>query len=182
MNHTDPNPVPSPCVMVTFGATGDLTKRKLIPALCNLAGENLLSKQFAMIGFSADDYTTDSFRKMLGEEIPKFTSQPLDLKLWDWFAERLYYVKGDFQDPDAYKRLRQQIEEAEKQHQTLGNKFFYLAVAPRFFSPIAKQIGSAGLVKEENGKWTRVIIDKPFGNVLVSALQLNQDLKIVLTE
>jgi len=168
--------------MVTFGATGDLTKRKLIPALCNLAGENLLSKQFAMIGFSADDYTTESFRKMLGEEIPKFTSQPLDLKLWDWFAERLYYVKGDFQDPEAYQRLQQQIAEAEKQHQTLGNKFFYFAVAPRFFSPIAKQLGSTGLVKEENGKWARVIIEKPFGHDLDSARQLNQDLKKVLTE
>ena len=182
MNHTDPNPVASPCVMVTFGATGDLTKRKLIPALCNLAGENLLSKQFAMIGFSADDYTTESFRRMLGEEIPKFTSQPLDLKLWDWFVERLYYVKGDFQDPDAYKRLQQQIEEAEKQHQALGNKFFYFAVAPRFFSPIAKQLGSAGLIREENGKWARVIIEKPFGHDLDSARQLNQDLKKVLTE
>jgi glucose-6-phosphate 1-dehydrogenase len=168
--------------MVTFGATGDLTKRKLIPALCNLAGENLLSKQFAMIGFSADDYTTESFRKMLGEEIPKYTSQPLDLKLWDWFAERLYYVKGDFQDPDAYKRLQEQIAEAEKQHQTLGNKFFYFAVAPRFFSPISKQLGSAGLVKEENGKWARVIIEKPFGHDLDSARQLNLDLKKVLTE
>jgi glucose-6-phosphate 1-dehydrogenase len=168
--------------MVTFGATGDLTKRKLIPALCNLAGENLLSKQFAMIGFSADDYTTETFRKMLSEEIPKFTSQHLDLKLWDWFAERLYYVKGDFQDPDAYKRLQQQITEAENQHQTLGNKFFYFAVAPRFFSPIAKQLGGAGLVKEENGKWARVIIEKPFGHDLDSARQLNQDLKKVLTE
>jgi glucose-6-phosphate 1-dehydrogenase len=182
MNHTDPNHLASPCVMVTFGATGDLTKRKLIPALCNLAGENLLSKQFAMIGFSADDYTTESFRKMLAEEIPKFTSQPLDLKLWDWFSERLYYVKGDFQDPDAYKRLQQQIAEAEKKHQTLGNKFFYFAVAPRFFSPIAKQLGGAGLVTEENGKWARVIIEKPFGHDLDSARQLNQDLKKVLTE
>jgi len=182
MNHTDPNPLASPCVMVTFGATGDLTKRKLIPALCNLAEENLLSKQFAMIGFSADDYTTESFRKMLGEEIPKFTSQPFDLKLWDWFAERLYYVRGDFQDPDAYKRLQQQLEEAEKRHQTLGNKFFYFAVAPRFFAPIAKQLGNAGLVKEENGKWARVIIEKPFGHDLDSARQLNQDLKKVLTE
>jgi glucose-6-phosphate 1-dehydrogenase len=182
MNHSDLSAAASPCVMVTFGATGDLTKRKLIPALCNLAGEDLLSKQFAMIGFSADDYTTETFRKMLSEEIPKFTSQPLDLKLWDWFAERLYYVKGDFQDPDAYKRLQQQIAEAEKQHQTLGNKFFYFAVAPRFFSPIAKQLGGVGLVKEENGKWARVIIEKPFGHDLDSARQLNQDLKKVLTE
>jgi glucose-6-phosphate 1-dehydrogenase len=182
MDHTDPNPPASPCVMVTFGATGDLTKRKLIPALCNLAEENLLSKQFAMIGFSADDYTTESFRKMLAEEIPKFTSQPLDSKLWDWFTERFYYVKGDFQDPGAYKRLQQQIAEAEKKHQTLGNKFFYFAVAPRFFSPIAKQLGGAGLVTEENGKWARVIIEKPFGHDLDSARQLNQDLKKVLTE
>jgi glucose-6-phosphate 1-dehydrogenase len=182
MNHSDPNPLASPCVMVTFGATGDLTKRKLIPALCNLAEENLLSKQFAMIGFSADDYTTESFRKMLAEEIPKFTSQPLDLKLWDWFAEGLYYVKGDFEDPSAYKRLQQQIEEAEKRHQTLGDKFFYFAVAPRFFSTIAKQLGSTGLFKEENGKWARVIIEKPFGHDLDSARQLNQDLKKVLTE
>jgi glucose-6-phosphate 1-dehydrogenase len=135
-----------------------------------------------MVGFSADDYTTESFRKMLGEEIPKYTSQPLDLKLWDWFAERLYYVKGDFQDPDAYKRLQQQIAEAETQHQTLGNRFFYFAVAPRFFSPIARQLGNAGLLKEENGKWARVIVEKPFGHDLDSARQLNQDLKKVLTE
>src|ERR1041384_867861 len=92
----------SPCVMVIFGATGDLTKRKLIPALCNLAADNLISKQFSIVGFAANDLTTDSFRKMLGDEIPKYSSTLIDQKIWTWFAERIYYVKGDFQDPEAY--------------------------------------------------------------------------------
>jgi glucose-6-phosphate 1-dehydrogenase len=182
VNHLDPNPVGAPCVMVIFGASGDLTKRKLIPALCNLASDGLLSKQFAIVGFAANDYTTESFRKMLTDEIPKYSGSPIDQKLWNWFTERIYYVKGDFNDVQAYQRLKQQIDEADKQHNTLGNKFFYLAVAPRFFSPIAKQLGEAGLTKEESGHWARVIVEKPFGHDLESAKQLNQDLKQVLTE
>ena len=91
-NHEALNIAPSPCVMVIFGATGDLTKRKLIPALCNLANDNLLSKQFAIIGFAGNDLTTDSFRKTLTEEIPKYAPAQIDLKNWEWFAERIYYV------------------------------------------------------------------------------------------
>ena len=168
--------------MVIFGATGDLTMRKLIPALCNLAEDGLLPKQFAIIGFAANDQTTEVFRKMLFDEIPKYAPAKIDLKIWDWFLERIYYVKGDFQDPEAYKRLQQQIADVEKQHNTQGNRFFYLAVAPRFFSPIVKQLGQIGLTKEENGHWTRVIVEKPFGHDLDSARQLNHELKEVLTE
>src|SRR6202011_5781372 len=172
LNHLDPNPVGAPCVMVIFGASGDLTKRKLIPALCNLGSDGLLSKQFAIVGFAANDYTTETFRKMLTDEIPKYSSSPIDQKLWSWLTERIYYVKGDFQDAQAYQRLKEQIEDAGKKHDTLGNKFFYLAVAPRFFSPIVKQLGEAGLTKEENGHWARVIVEKPFGHDLQSARQL----------
>ena len=121
--------------MIIFGATGDLTKRKLVPALLNLAQENFLSKQFAVIGFAGNDIDTETFRKNLSEEVPKFTHDPIDLKQWDWLSERTYYVKGDFLDPEAYKRLQKQIAEVDKIHRTGGNKFFYLAVAPRFFSP-----------------------------------------------
>jgi glucose-6-phosphate 1-dehydrogenase len=181
-NSTDSHPAGAPCAMVIFGATGDLTKRKLIPALINLAHEGLLSKQFAIVGFASNDYTTESFRKTLGEELPKFASDSIDLKMWDWIAERIYYVRGDFQDPEAFKRLQQQIADAEKQQNTLGNRFFYLAVAPRFFSPIVQQLGAAGMTKEENGKWARVIVEKPFGHDLESARQLNADLKCVLDE
>jgi glucose-6-phosphate 1-dehydrogenase len=168
--------------MVIFGATGDLTKRKLIPALLNLAEENVLSKQFAIVGFAGNDLTTESFRKTLAEEIPKFAADPIDLKMWDWLAERIYFVKGDFGDPEAYQHLKQQIAEADKLHNACGNKFFYLAVAPRFFAPIVQQLGNAGLTAEKNGKWTRVIIEKPFGHDLESARQLNLELKKVLSE
>ncbi|GAC1617643.1 MAG: glucose-6-phosphate dehydrogenase [Candidatus Acidiferrum sp.] len=181
-NSTDSHPAGPPCVMVIFGATGDLTKRKLIPALINLAQEGLLSKQFAIVGFASNDYTTESLRKTLGEEIPKFAPDAIDLKMWDWIAERIYYVRGDFQDPEAFKRLQQQIVDVEQKQNTLGNRFYYLAVAPRFFSPIAVQLGAAGMTKEENGKWARVIVEKPFGHDLESARQLNADLKRVLDE
>jgi glucose-6-phosphate 1-dehydrogenase len=181
-NLTDPHSTPAPCAMVIFGATGDLTKRKLIPALINLVQEGLLSKQFAIVGFASNDYNTESFRQVLAEEIPKFAPESIDLKLWDWIAERIYYVRGDFQDPEAFKRLQQQIVATEKLHNTQGNRFYYLAVAPRFFSPIVEQLGAAGMVNEENGKWARVIVEKPFGHDLESAKQLNADLKRVLDE
>src|SRR3981189_3257606 len=181
-NHLDSNPTAAPCVMVIFGASGDLTKRKLIPALCNLAQDNLLPKQFAIVGFATNDYTTESFRKMLGEEIPKFASTPVDAKTWERLSQQIYYVRGDFQDAEAYKRLKQQIEQADEIHNTLGNRFFYLAVAPRFFSPIVKMLGECGLTKEENSRWARVIVEKPFGHDPESAKQLSQDLKQVLTE
>jgi glucose-6-phosphate 1-dehydrogenase len=183
LNHpASTNPIAGPCVMVIFGASGDLTKRKLIPALCNLAGDGLLSKQFAIVGFAGNDYTTESFRKMLGEEVPKFATVPVSAELWNWFAERIYYVKGDFGDLEAYKRLQQQVADAAKEHNTQGNRFFYLAVAPRFFSPIAKMLGEVKLTAEENGQWGRVIVEKPFGHDLESAKQLNADLKKVLKE
>ena len=182
LNHPEANPSAAPCVMIIFGATGDLTKRKLIPALCNLAQDDVLPKQFAIVGFSGDNYDTASFRKMLAEEIPKLAPAPFNSKIWEWMVERIYFVKGDFQDAEAYKRLDQQISEADKTHNTLGNRFFYLAVAPRFFSPIAKMLGQCCLTNEANGRWARVIVEKPFGHDLESAKQLNQELKQVLSE
>ena len=182
LNHSDTNPTASPCVMTIFGATGDLTKRKLIPALCNLAQENLLSKQFAIVGFAVNDFTTDSFRKALAQEIPKYMTAPLDPKILDWMIERIYYVRGDFQDQQAFARLEHQIQEADQKYGAQGNRLFYLAVAPRFFSPIANMLGQCCLTKEEENHWARVIVEKPFGHDLASAKELNQGLKQVLTE
>src|ERR1700740_74127 len=116
LNHLDVNPTAAPCVMVIFGATGDLTKRKLIPALCNLAQDDVLPKQFAIVGFAGNDFDTASFRKMLTDDIPKYASVPIDPKLWSWMSERIYYVRGDFQDAEAFRRLDQQIAEADKVH------------------------------------------------------------------
>jgi glucose-6-phosphate 1-dehydrogenase len=181
-NHTDAAATGSPCVMVIFGASGDLTKRKLIPALINLKQEGLLSEQFAIVGFAFDQMNTDSFRTMLDEEIVKFEEHAVDPKLWQWFRERIYYVQGDFKDPVAYQRLKDQVQEADKNHGTKGNLFHYLAVSFSFFSLIVQKLGEIGMTKEENGKWTRVIVEKPFGHDLPSAKQLNKELKEILTE
>ena len=181
-NHMETASSAAPCVMVIFGATGDLTKRKLIPALLNLAQESILPRQFAIVGFAVNDLDTDSFRKTLGQEMPDFAPDPIDLKMWDDLSQRIYFVKGDFEDPAAYERLNQQIDEAAEAHHTGGNKFFYLAVAPRFFAPIVNRLGTAGLTKQEDDHWTRVIIEKPFGHDLESARQLNCNLKKTLTE
>jgi glucose-6-phosphate 1-dehydrogenase len=172
----------SPCVMVIFGASGDLTKRKLIPALCNLAKSHLLSTKFAVIGFSYNSMTTEAFRAQLSKDIKEFAPEPIDSKLWDWFLERIYYVQGDFQDSAAYDKLKVQIAAAEKAHSTEGNRFFYLAVSPKFFAPVAKQLGQAGLTQEADGKWARVIVEKPFGRDLASAKELNRELKKILEE
>jgi glucose-6-phosphate 1-dehydrogenase len=168
--------------MVIFGASGDLTKRKLIPALCNLAKDRLVSQQFAVIGFSNDSLTTEAFRAQLSKDIKEFATEPVDTKLWDWFLERIYYVQGDFQDSAAYARLKAQVEAVEKTHATQGNRLFYLAVATRFFAAAAKQLGQAGLTQEADGKWVRVIVEKPFGRDLESAKELNRELKQILTE
>ena len=182
-NHNHSEPVAAgPSVMVIFGATGDLTKRKLIPALLNLAQDRILTEQFAIVGFAGNDLDTNSFRQTLAQEIPKFTADPIDLKMWDSLKQRLYFVRGDFKDPEAYQRLAKQIDEADKAHHCGGNKFFYLAVAPRFFAPIVDQLGAAGLTNEDEGHWTRVIVEKPFGHDLESARQLNTDIKKTLSE
>jgi len=168
--------------MVIFGASGDLTKRKLLPALLNLAEEGLLPKDFAIVGFSFDQMTTEALRQKLDKEVREFALRPVDDRLWQWLVERIYYVQGDFGDPTAYLRLKDQILAAEKKHNTLGNRFHYLAVAPKFFSPIVKQLGQVGLTQEQNGRWTHVIVEKPFGHDLDSAIQLNKELRETLTE
>src|SRR5258708_17113680 len=112
----------------------------------------------------------------------EFAPASLHGDLWKWFAERIYYVQGDFTDGAAYQRLNEQIAEVEKTHNTQGNRFHYLAVAPKFFSTIVKQLGQAGLTQETGGHWTHVIVEKPFGHDLDSAIQLNKELKETLSE
>jgi glucose-6-phosphate 1-dehydrogenase len=173
--------VAPPCVMVIFGASGDLTKRKLIPALCNLAQEGLLPEQFAIVGFSFDQLTTDSFRQMLGAEIKGFDPR-LDPKIWQWLRKRIYYVQGDFGDSAAYQRLKDEILTAEKEHGTQGTLFHYLAVAPKYFSLVVRKLREIGMTQEANGRWTHVVVEKPFGHDLESAIRLNRELKETLSE
>ena len=170
------------CVMVIFGASGDLTKRKLIPALYNLAKDNLLSREFALVGFARPEMTTDQFRQKCSDEIQEFATGQVDPDVWHWFVRRLYYISGDFADPMAFESLKKTLDEADKEHGTRGNYFYYLATAPGFFSTCIHQLGDAGLTKEDNGRWRRIIIEKPFGRDFDSACALNVEIKKVLQE
>jgi glucose-6-phosphate 1-dehydrogenase len=180
-NHTGAGRPGDPCIMVIFGASGDLTKRKLIPALYNLAKDNLLSKEFALVGVARNELTSEQFRDMIGKEIGEYATTKVDPDLWHWFARRIYYMAGDFDDPSAYDKLRDLLAQIDKEHGTRGNYFYYLATAPSFFSPIVKQLGAAGMVSEEKG-WRRVIIEKPFGRSYDSAVALNKEIRQVLDE
>src|SRR5580692_398026 len=116
-----------PCVMVIFGASGDLTKRKLIPALYNLAKDNLLSKEFALVGVARNEMDSETFRDMIGKEIGDFATTKVDPDLWHWFSRRIYYLSGDFDDPKVYQELSRVLGEVDKEHGTRGNYFYYLA-------------------------------------------------------
>lgn len=149
--------------MVIFGASGDLTKRKLLPSLYNLAAANLLPRQFAIIGYAYQNGTNESFREQLTQDMKNLATNTADPHVWDWLLERIHYVQGDFQDPAGYQRLATKLAEVEKDHGTLGNRFYYLATAPKFFADVVRQLGSSGLAKEENGKYSRVVIEMRAG-------------------
>ncbi len=170
-----------PCIMVIFGASGDLTKRKLIPALYNLAKENLLPSNFALVGFARNEFSTEEFRKILNEDIKLYATSDVDPELWKWFEEQIYYMSGDFADPAAYQKLKAFLAELDTKHGTGGNYFNYLATSPNFFATIVQQLGAGGLTTEENN-WRRVIIEKPFGRDFESAKKLNKDIQQVLNE
>jgi glucose-6-phosphate 1-dehydrogenase len=177
-----PPRIADPCVMVICGASGDLTKRKLIPALYNLAKAKFLSRDFAVIGFARNELTTEQFRQQLTEDMKKFATSSVEPEIWNWFLQRIYYLSGEFKDPKAYAKLKDLLTQASKTHNARGNYFYYLAVAPAFFGEIVRQLGGAGLVREESGQWRRVIIEKPFGRDLESARALNAEIKEVLHE
>jgi glucose-6-phosphate 1-dehydrogenase len=170
------------CILVIFGGAGDLTKRKLIPALCNLAEQGFLPQQFALIAVTYTDFSTESFRQQLTEDIKSFALRPVDPAIWTRLIEHTHYVRGDFADPNTYEQLKVKLAEVAKQDNIPNNYFYYLAVAPRFFGEIVRRLGAAGLAQEENGQWRRVVIEKPFGRDLHSARALNAEIKQVLDE
>jgi glucose-6-phosphate 1-dehydrogenase len=171
-----------PCIMVIFGASGDLTKRKLIPALYNLAKGGLLSREFAVVGIARSEMSHDDFRQRITSDIKEFATVPVEPDLWEWFSRRLYYISGNFDDDGLYDRLKVDLARIDKEHGTHGNYFYYLATAPDYFSPIIQRLGTSGLAKEDSESFRRVIIEKPFGRDLDSAKALNQEAKRDLRE
>jgi glucose-6-phosphate 1-dehydrogenase len=169
--------VPDASCLVIFGASGDLTQRKLIPALYSLAHEGLLPAGQTIIGFARPEFTDEAYRQAMREACEKFArTRPIDDAIWENFAKGLFYISGSFEDREAYKRLKQKLEECDRTRGTGGRRIYYLAVPPNFFETIAQTLGSEGMVHdpEQPGPYTRVIIEKPFGHDLASAKELNQ--------
>jgi glucose-6-phosphate 1-dehydrogenase len=167
--------VAAPGVLVILGASGDLTKRLLLPALYNLACDGLLPDGFAVVGMARRDLDTAAFRGQQREAISQFhTRAAFDAARWQWLESRLYYTSGDFGDRGAYDRLRAAVDEAAAAHGAVGNTLLYLAISPDFFATVNRLLDEAGFTTMPGAR--RIIVEKPFGKDLDSAVALNRDL------
>jgi glucose-6-phosphate 1-dehydrogenase len=171
-----------PCTIVIFGASGDLTKRKLLPALYNLKALKLLPERFAVIGVAVSESNDEMYREKITADIKQFATHSVDQAVWDDFVKRTYYIQGDFNSADTFKHLAAKIADVQKTHQLPGNVLFYLAISPTFFAKVVDQLGAVGLTTETESAWRRVIVEKPFGRDLASARALNADLTKTLRE
>jgi glucose-6-phosphate 1-dehydrogenase len=170
-----------PCAVVIFGANGDLTKRKLLPALYRLAYERRIPPNFAVIGNSRTAMSDDDFREKMREAVQQFLEDsPFEADLWESFAKNLFYIPGDLGSIDLYQKLATKLAELETSHQTGGNVLFYLSTQPSYYGPVVKWLGGANL--QHGSGWRRVIIEKPFGHDLLSARKLNDDIHSVFEE
>lgn len=176
----------NPCILVIFGATGDLTHRKLVPALYNLGKDGLLPAHFACVGFARREKSDEDFREEMKEGINKYSrNKPVEPALWDSFAEHLFYHQSDFDNDEGYQSLKTKLDELDQKFGTKGNRIFYLSVPPSYFTEIVEKLSKNGLLYDENqihDKFSRVIIEKPFGENLESAESLQRDLSHYLNE
>ncbi len=173
-----------PCILVIFGATGDLTSRKLLPALYNLMREGLLPTAFALVGFARRDKTDEQFRAEMRADVEKFSrTKPIDPTIWAAFEKQIFYHHSEFDDPKGYASLKNSLDQIDRQMGTKGNRIFYLSTQPSYFSVVCRHLHQAGLVYlDQPSPWSRVIIEKPFGRDLSSAEALQKEITHYLSE
>ena len=181
--------VAPPCAMVIFGAAGDLTKRLVVPALYNLVHANRLPQGFRLVGVDLAAKTVEEWCKGLSDTMQEFVGTDgefqvdrLDQVSWRWLAERMSYLQGDLNDPGTYERIGKHLAKLDQTASTAGNHLFYLAVADRFFGVAVAGLAAANLVTERDGRWRRVVIEKPFGHDVSSAKALNAEILNALHE
>ena len=182
-----PDRRPAPAVMAIFGAGGDLTKRLVVPALYNLVRGGMLPDSFAIIGIDHNEMTTQEWCQSLTEMMQGFVradgrSGAIDEQAWSWLTRRMHYMQGDFTQAETYRRLDKLLSEQFARQGGSANALFYMAVADRFFGPVIEQLGGAGLMRQSENAWRRVIVEKPFGHDFASAAALNAKILKVLTE
>ena len=174
---------PIPCTVVMFGATGDLTARKLMPAVYNLAWEGLLHPDTSIVGFARRDWGDSGFRERMRTAVDEHSRRDLDEAVWSQLCDDMSYVRGSFDDLEAYRRLGEKLEEIDRARSHPGCHLFYLAAPPSAYATIIENLGRAGLVRDpEADGWTRIIVEKPFGRDLDSARALNRAVLKVLDE
>ncbi|HEV3471012.1 MAG TPA: glucose-6-phosphate dehydrogenase [Pyrinomonadaceae bacterium] len=171
-----------PCAVVIFGASGDLAKRKLIPALYRLVQERLLPAEFAIVGLARTVMSDEEFRDRMRRAVEEFSGAGrADEEVWRSFAQGMRYLPSDIRSAEDYRRLAALLEEVDRERGTQGNRLFYLSTAPEFYAEAVRQLGAAGLAKPPKG-WARVIVEKPFGTSLESARELNRQIREHLDE
>jgi len=172
--------VPEPQILVIFGASGDLTQRKLVPALYQMMRERRLPREFTLVGVARREWSHDFFREHMREGVEEFGSGLGSELLWEEFAKGLFYCPGDIDNPDSYQKLKAFLGELDEQRGTRGNRVFYLSVAPKFFAESIQQLGTAGMLTDPRKQ--RLVIEKPFGRDLSTAQALNQVVQKVCDE
>jgi glucose-6-phosphate 1-dehydrogenase len=180
--------VPAPCAMVIFGVSGDLTARKLMPSLYDLAVNQPLPEGFTIVGVSHRDWSEDDFRNQMREAVTESARTPVTDETWELFAGRLAYVQGDFNQADTYESLGRRLQELDRDNRTLGNRLFYLATSPSFYLPIIRGLSEAGVSERQANYaepaegWHRIVIEKPFGHDLASARALIAEMATIFSE
>jgi glucose-6-phosphate 1-dehydrogenase len=166
--------IAGPCSLVIFGVTGDLARKKLMPAVYDLANRGLLPPGFALVGFARRDYTNQDFAQIVHDSVKEHARTPFREEVWHQLAEGFRFVPGDLTDDEAFKRLRETVDELDVTRGTGGNHAFYLSIPPGLFPEVVRQLSEHGLTDEIPGSWRRVVIEKPFGHDLKSARELNR--------
>ncbi len=171
---------PEPLILTIFGASGDLTQRKLVPAIYQLKKDRRLPPEITVVGVARRDWSHDYFREQMREGIEQFSDGIGSEDLWEDFAAGLYYFSGNMDQPESYEKLKEFLEELDGKRGTRGNRVFYLAVSPKFFKPGLRGLGGAGMLDDPIKN--RVVIEKPFGKDLTSAKSLNRAVQEVCQE
>jgi glucose-6-phosphate 1-dehydrogenase len=177
-----PRQIPQSCAFVIFGVTGDLTHRLIMPALYNLAAEELLPETFCVFGVARHSMSKDTLCESLLNGIREFATRRVDRRVADRLLECVNPLQADSDDAPSFDRLKEQLQRLEVRRNTRGNRIFYLATPPNAFAPIARHLGPAGLLMENGDAWRRLIVEKPFGTDLASARALNAELLSILNE
>ena len=171
-----------PCSVIIFGASGDLTKRKLVPALYSLARQNLIAPGFSIIGSARTPMTHEEFRAAMRDAVKQFSEDEWDASVWENFEAGLFYASTDPKDGDSYLRLKELLNQVDRERGTSGNRLFYLSTPPQLYTGIVEQLKRTGMHRTTEGGWIRIIVEKPFGRDLESAKTLNRDILQVFSE